>query len=144
MQNARQNFYLDISGLMLPVSNKSLYPLKFQDKPRLTYSGSFFYSIEINGSFYKLPQASNIKKWTTEVPDNFRFTYKLWRDITHNKQLLFKFEDVDRFMLVIEASGDKKGSLFIQFPGSNDVSNIRQLEKLLVNIKDTRLSDGGI
>ncbi|MEB0261722.1 MULTISPECIES: DUF72 domain-containing protein [unclassified Mucilaginibacter] len=66
-----------------------------------------------------------MKKWTKEVPDNFRFTYKLLRDITHNKQLLFKSEDVDRFMQIIDAAGDKKGSLFLQFPGSNDVSNIR-------------------
>ncbi|MES2265175.1 MAG: DUF72 domain-containing protein [Bacteroidota bacterium] len=142
MQNTLQNFYSGASGLVLPVPNKSLYPPQFQDKPRLTYYGSLFNSIEINSSFYKLPQASTVKKWTNEVPDNFRFTYKLWRDITHNKQLLFKPEDVDRFMQVIDAAGDKKGSLLIQFPGSNDAGNIRQLEKLLINIRDTGLSGG--
>ncbi|MGY4539146.1 uncharacterized protein YecE (DUF72 family) [Mucilaginibacter sp. UYNi724] len=142
MQNARQNFYSGISGLVLPVANKSLYPPEFQDKPRLTYYGSLFNSIEINSSFYKLPQVSTVKKWTTEVPDDFRFTYKLWRDVTHNKQLLFKPEDVDRFMQVIDAAGNKKGSLLIQFPGSNDVANLRQLEKLLVNIQDTGLQIG--
>lgn len=140
MQNAKQNFYSGASGLVLPVPNKSLYPPEFQDKPRLTYYGSLFNSIEINSSFYRLPQASTVKKWTTEVPGNFRFTYKLWRDITHNKQLLFKPEDVDRFMQVIDAAGDKKGSLLIQFPGSNDVTNIRQLEKLLINMQDTGLT----
>ncbi|GGH14424.1 DUF72 domain-containing protein [Mucilaginibacter phyllosphaerae] len=140
MQNSKQNFYSGTSGLVLPVPNKSLYPPEFQDKSRLTYYGSLFNTIEINSSFYKLPQASTVKKWTNEVPECFKFTYKLWRDITHNKQLLFKTEDVDRFMQVIDAAGDKKGSLLIQFPGSNEVSNIRQLEKLLINIKDTQLS----
>lgn len=142
MQNASPNFYSGASGLVLPVPNKSLYPPEFQDKSRLTYYGSLFNSIEINSSFYRLPQASTIRKWTTEVPDNFRFTYKLWRDITHNKQLLFNTENIDRFMQVIDAAGDKKGSLLIQFPGSNDVGNIRQLEKLLINIEDTGLGDG--
>ncbi|RYU90275.1 DUF72 domain-containing protein [Mucilaginibacter terrigena] len=142
MQNEKRNFYSGTSGLVLPVPNKSLYPPGFQDKSRLCYYGSLFNSIEVNSSFYRLPQASTVKKWTNEVPGDFRFTYKLWRDITHNKQLLFKPEDVDRFMQVIDAAGGHKGSLLIQFPGSNDVSNIRQLEKLLVNLQDTGLAGG--
>lgn len=140
--NNRSNFYSGASGLVLPVPNKSLYPPEFQHKPRLTYYGSLFNSIEINSSFYRLPQASTVKKWTNEVPAHFKFTYKLWRDITHNKQLLFNPKDVERFMQVIDAAGDHKGSLLVQFPGSIDVSNIRQLEKLLVNIQDTGLATG--
>jgi uncharacterized protein YecE (DUF72 family) len=142
MQDAKPNFYSGASGLVLPVPNKSLYPPEYQDRSRLCYYGSLFKSIEVNSSFYKVPQISTVKKWVNEVPDDFRFTYKLWRDITHNKQLLFKPEDVDRFMQVIDAAGEKKGSLLIQFPGSNEVTNIRQLEKLLINLQDTGLASG--
>ena len=45
-------------------------------------------------------------------------------------------------MQVIDGAGDKKGSLLVQFPGSNEVSNIRQLEKLLINLQDTGLAGG--
>src|ERR1700712_1218858 len=129
-------FYSGTSGLVLPVPNKQLYPPQFQDKSRLTYYASLFNSIEINSSFYKVPQASTVKKWATEVPDGFRFTFKLWRDITHNKGLAFNPADVDRFIRVINEAGDKKGSLLIQFPPSVMVASFNQLEHLLMSIQD--------
>ena len=129
------NYYSGISGLVLPVPNKSLYPPEYQDKSRLTYYASLFNSIEINSSFYKVPIAKTVNKWTTEVPHDFRFTYKLWRDITHNKELLFNPADIDRFMQVIDAAGTNKGSLLIQLPPSTMVTANRQLEKLLISIQ---------
>jgi uncharacterized protein YecE (DUF72 family) len=133
-------FFAGISGLALPVPNKSLYPPEFRETSRLTYYSSLFNSIEINSSFYKIPIAKTVNKWTAEVPDHFKFTYKLWRDITHNKELLFNTHDVDRFMQVIDAAGDHKGSLLIQFPPSTMVSAVRQLEKLLISIQQADLS----
>ncbi|MDB5285894.1 MAG: hypothetical protein JWR05_843 [Mucilaginibacter sp.] len=129
-------FYSGTSGLVLPVPNKQLYPPEFQDKSRLTYYASLFNSIEINSSFYKVPMASTVKKWTSEVPDGFRFTFKLWRDITHNKGLVFNPADVDRFMQVIDGIGNKKGCLLIQFPPSVMVASFNQLEKLLTSIQN--------
>lgn len=131
------NFYSGTSGLVLPVPNKQAYPPEFQDSSRLTYFGSLFNSLEINSSFYKLPMVSTVKKWTEEVPADFRFTYKLLRDITHNKELLFEPDVLSRFLRVVDAAGDKKGSLLIQFPGKTDIGSLRQLQKLLVNIGDT-------
>jgi uncharacterized protein YecE (DUF72 family) len=129
-------FYSGTSGLVLPVPNKQLYPPQFQDKSRLTYYASLFNSIEINSSFYKVPMASTVKKWASEVPDGFRFTFKLWRDITHNKGLVFNLADVDRFMQVINEIGSKKGCLLIQFPPSVAVANFNQLDKLLMSIQN--------
>jgi len=134
--NSTGKFYSGISGLVLPVPNKQLYPEEFRDKSRLTYYASLFNSIEINSSFYKIPQASTVKKWATEVPEGFRFTFKLWRDITHNKGLVFNPADVDRFIQVINEVGDKKGCLLIQFPPSLMVANFNQLERLLISIQD--------
>ena len=133
--NSKGLFYSGTSGLVLPVPNKQLYPEEYRDKPRLSYYASLFNSIEINSSFYKAPQASTVKKWASEVPDGFRFTFKLWRDITHNKELLFNAADVDRFMQVINEAGDKKGCLLIQFPPSVMVASFKQLEKLLMSIQ---------
>lgn len=142
MQKAKQNFYSGTSGLVLPVPNKSLYPPEFQDKSRLCYYASLFNSIEVNSSFYKVPQASTVKKWIADVPDDFRFTYKLWRNITHNKPLLFNPEDVERFMQVIDAAGDKKGSLLIQFPPGTTIASVVQLEQLLESIRDANPAHG--
>ncbi|WP_374949949.1 DUF72 domain-containing protein [Mucilaginibacter sp.] len=133
---SKNNFYAGTSGLVLPVKNKSLYPPQYQDKSRLTYYGSLFNSIEINSSFYKLPLASTVTKWAGEVPDGFKFTFKLWREITHNKGVAFNPDNVTRFMQVINGAANKKGSLLIQFPPSVGVENARQLEAILINIRD--------
>ncbi|WP_295125519.1 DUF72 domain-containing protein [uncultured Chitinophaga sp.] len=124
-------FFSGTSGLVLPVPNKLSYPPAFQDKSRLEYYAHLFNSIEVNSSFYKVPQARTVKKWADMVPANFRFTYKLWRDITHAKGLAFKDEDVARFMSAIDPAGEKKGSLLIQFPPSVTLEKFGVVEHLL-------------
>ncbi|TSD63299.1 DUF72 domain-containing protein [Inquilinus sp. KBS0705] len=128
-------FYSGTSGLVLPVPNKQLYPPEYQEKSRLCYYASLFNSIEVNSSFYKIPQAKTVNKWALDVPEGFKFTYKLWRDITHNKELQFNPADVDRFMQVINAAGDKKGSLLIQLPPGTGIATRMQLQKLLETIR---------
>lgn len=132
--NKHHHLYSGTSGLVLPFPKHS-FPPEFQDKSRLTYYASLFNSIEINSSFYKVPMASTIGKWAENVPDTFRFTFKLWREITHNKELIFREEDISRFMQVISNAGDKKGSLLVQFPPSLTIACIQQFEKLLSEIR---------
>lgn len=124
------------SGLTLPVKNKSLFPPEYQDKSRLTFYGSLFNSLEINSSFYKLPMASTVRRWTTEVPAGFRFTYKLWRNITHNKGLVYDPADITRFMEVINHAGGHKGCLLVQFPASITIAYRSQMEKLLHDLNE--------
>jgi uncharacterized protein YecE (DUF72 family) len=125
------NFLSGISGLALPVPNKQSYPEEFRDKSRLEYYAHLFTSIEVNSSFYKVPQAKTVQKWAGMVPDNFRFTYKLWRDITHAKGMTFKNEDVARFMSAIDPADDKKGCMLIQFPPSVTLEQFGRVEHLL-------------
>jgi uncharacterized protein YecE (DUF72 family) len=131
MKKAKKGkFYCGISGLQLPVP-KIKFPEKYQDKSRLVYYSTFFNSIEINSTFYRLPLKSTLKRWITEVPDDFRFTLKLWKEITHNKGLEFKPSDVERFFDIASYTEYKKGCILIQFPPSNGKENIMQLELLL-------------
>ncbi len=108
-------------------------PPEFQDKSRLQYYSSLFNSLEINSSFYKVPMPKTVQKWALSVPDDFLFTFKLWKEVSHNKSLAFKADDVCRFMETIEHAGDKKGCLLIQFPPSTTIEP-QQLENLLLNI----------
>ncbi len=131
----KDNIYSGTSGLVLPVPNKQLFPPAFQDKSRLTYYASIFNSIEINSSFYKVPMASTVQKWAASVPEGFKFTFKLWKGITHNKGLTFNPEDVDHFIQTITHSGDKKGCLLVQFPPSLVIASAGKVEKLLISIR---------
>lgn len=111
----QSGFYSGTSGLVLPVKNKQFYPVAFQDKSRLTYYASLFNSIEINSSFYKIPMPSTVAKWAERVLEHFRFTFKLWREITHVKGLAFDPVNVERFMYTIDQIGNKKAVCWYNF-----------------------------
>lgn len=121
---------------MLPVPNKLAYPPEFREQPRLVYYASLFNSIEINSSFYKIPQAATLAKWAALVPDNFRFTFKLWRGITHEKGLHFNPDDIRRFMESVNAIGQLKGALLVQFPPSVREGHFLQISHLLHEVRN--------
>jgi uncharacterized protein YecE (DUF72 family) len=124
------------SGLVLPVPNKQAYPPEFQDKSRLTYYSSLFNSLEVNSSFYKVPQAKTVGKWAESVPAHFEFTFKLWQEVTHIKGLAYKPADILRFMDVISYAGDKKGCLLLQFPPSVTIDKFSEVEQILGVLQD--------
>lgn len=128
-------FFSGLSGLQLPMP-RNLYPSPYENASRLTYYSSLFNSIEINTSFYKIPQPATVSKWAATVPHNFKFTFKLWKEITHSKGFNFKEEDVAKFMHSLNFADHKKGCLLIQFPPSLGKEYILQLDKLLRCIKE--------
>ncbi len=135
MKSCNCNFYCGTSNVVLPVPNKGHYPPEYQDKSRLNYYASIFNSVEVNSSFYKIPMGRTIEKWTKDVPEDFRFTFKLWRGITHNKYLNYEEADIKRFMQAMDMAGGKKGCLLIQLPGSITFQYLPKLKKILDNIK---------
>jgi uncharacterized protein YecE (DUF72 family) len=137
----RDKIYSGTSGLVLAEHNKRSFPSAFQDKSRLTYYASLFNSIEINSSFKKVPQARTVEKWAANVPSDFRFTFKCWNRITHNKELQFNPEDIDDFLEVITHIGNKKGCLLVQFPGKLTLAYRGQLEKLVSVIRQRNRRD---
>jgi uncharacterized protein YecE (DUF72 family) len=135
-------FYCGTSNVELPVPNKSFFPPEYQDKSRLNYYASLFNTVEINSTFYKLPMQRTVEKWADDVPSNFRFTFKLWKEITHTKELVYNTDDVERFMKVINGAGVKKGCLLIQFPASIKVSQLRRVRQLLSDVEATGMLGG--
>ena len=112
------NYFSGTSGILLPYRNKKYYPKEFADKSRLKVYSSLCNSVEINSSFYKIPRRQTIEKWASDVPEDFRFTFKLFKGITHTKGLNFGPADVSKFFDAINGVQDKKGCLLVQFPPS--------------------------
>ncbi len=136
MQKLEQHlFYSGLSGLQLPIP-KLQFPTPYQDGSRLSYYASLFNSIEFNSTFYKIPKPETILKWANQVPDNFKFTIKLFKGITHCKYLNFNEDDLNQVFKSINKVQDKKGCLLLQFPPSIDVKSIAKLENLLQSIKN--------
>ncbi len=76
-----------ISGWRYAGWRGSFYPPGLAQRRELAYAGERFASIEINGSFYSLQRPSSYVKWRDETPDDFVFTVKGGRFITHLKKL---------------------------------------------------------
>jgi uncharacterized protein YecE (DUF72 family) len=127
-------FFSGTSGLVLSLT-QAQYPEEYKGASRLTYYASLFNSIEINSTFYKLPQASTIRKWGESVPDHFRFTFKLSKSITHSKGLSFNKDEVIAFLQTIGNIGNKKGCILIQFPPSVKQDQLDEVEDLVGQLK---------
>ncbi|WP_336514175.1 DUF72 domain-containing protein [Pollutibacter soli] len=130
-----RRYFSGTSGLLLPVPNKQFFPDEFEDRSRLTYYASLFNSIEVNSSFYKIPLGKTIANWSATVPDSFRFTFKLFREITHQKPAGTDKDLIRNFFAVIGNAGHKKGCLLVQFPAKTDF-DIALLQELLFFISE--------
>lgn len=122
------------SGIVVPGS-KETFPAEFQSKSRLSYYSSLFNTLEINSSFKKLPLPSTFAKWSAEVPDNFQLTVKLWKEITHIKQLDIDLQNIDHFLFAANHIDNKKGCLLIQLPGSITADYIYKVEAILQKLQ---------
>ncbi len=136
MEQQIRSYYSGTSGLILPVPNKLHYPEEFKEKSRLCYYSSLMDSIEINSSFYKIPMASTVKKWAEDVPEAFRFTFKLFKGITHVPHLGFDSDEIGSFMEVISGAAEKKGCILVQFPPSVRIGNFSQLSQLMFALRE--------
>jgi uncharacterized protein YecE (DUF72 family) len=77
-----------------------------------------FQTVEINNTFYQLPDEATIEGWRCRVPDGFVFAVKANRYITHMKNLLEPEGSVDRMMARVDGLGDKLGPILFQLsPG---------------------------
>ena len=77
---------------------------------------SVFNAVEGNTTFYSLPSADAVARWSDVAPAHFRFSFKLPREITHTR-LLDGCSDVAlHFLDRMAPLGDRLGPLLLQLP----------------------------
>ncbi|HXP01064.1 MAG TPA: DUF72 domain-containing protein [Luteibacter sp.] len=91
------------------------YPADLVQKRELDYASRQVGSIEINGTYYRSPDAATYEKWAAETPDGFIFSVKAPRHIVQTKALASTGERIDRFLDGATALGDRLGPLLWQF-----------------------------
>ena len=75
-----------------------------------------FCAVEINSSFHRPHRAATYARWAACVPDDFRFSVKIPKTVTHEKRLLRCTALLDEFLEPVRALGDKLGCLLVQLP----------------------------
>jgi uncharacterized protein YecE (DUF72 family) len=143
--------YIGTSGWSYPKGEGAwdnvFYPPKLADKDKLTYYAQFFNTVELNSSFYRPPSKVAARAWAAKVPDDFRFTAKVWQKFTHPKMFeqatgqswRVNDEDFDVYNEGIQplAEANRLGPLLAQFPTSfrPDGEALEYLEDLIRRLR---------
>lgn len=108
---------IGISGWRYKPWRGVFYPPKLQQRRELEFASRIFDTIEINGTFYSLQHHTSFQRWTEETPEDFVFSIKGSRYITHMKKLR-GIEQAFANLLAsgLLALGRKFGPMLWQFP----------------------------
>ena len=110
--------YVGCSGWSYSSWKGPFYPVDLDNSEWLNYYSHVFDFVEIDSSFYRIPTAFTVKNWLKKTPDNFRFTAKFPKVITHDKRLKNVENELEIFFSQIDPLQEKTSALLIQLPPS--------------------------
>ena len=92
------------------------YPEGLPSDKWLSYYGGHFDTVEINNSFYRLPEKATFERWRDQSPDGFTFALKASRYLTHMKKLKDPADPLERVLTHSSGLGSKRGPVLYQLP----------------------------
>lgn len=109
-------------------------------------------AVEGNTTFYASPPATTVARWAEQAPPDFRFVFKVPREITHERRLRDVQRPIGEFVDLLAPLADRIGALSIQLPasfGPNDLGALAGLVRSLprgvhwcVEVRHPGLFDG--
>lgn len=133
MKKETPNF-IGCSGYYYPSWRNKFYPTGLQPKNWLEYYSSVFNTVELNGTFYRTPKLTDLKKYAGNTGENFRFSVKMSKYITHISKLKDSASQILEFQdLIIEGLQDKLNHFLFQLPPSFHY-NEENLERIISQI----------
>jgi uncharacterized protein YecE (DUF72 family) len=115
-------YYIGCSGWSYTSWQGPFYPKGIENSKWLKYYSKVFNYVEIDSTFYRIPNELMVKNWYRRTPGNFRFTAKFPKVITHDKRLSnFDEEQLNYFFESISELKEKLLALLIQLPPSTDI-----------------------
>jgi uncharacterized protein YecE (DUF72 family) len=111
----------------------TFYPDDLPAAKMLPFYATQFDTVEINNTFYRMPEAKTVAKWATEVPEKFVFVLKSPQRITHQKRLAGAEDDVRFFFEAAAELGPKLGPVLFQLPpfAKKDAAKLRDFLRIL-------------
>ncbi|HEY6413472.1 MAG TPA: DUF72 domain-containing protein [Edaphobacter sp.] len=108
---------IGISGWRYAGWRGVFYPKGLAQRRELEFASRMFDTVEINGTFYSLQKRKSFAMWGTETPDDFVFSLKGSRYITHMLKLReVKVPLANYFASGMLGLGEKLGPVLWQFP----------------------------
>ena len=131
-------FYVGCSGWSYTAWQGPFYPSNMDNSKWLEYYSKVFDYVEIDSSFYRIPNIFTVKNWSKITPSNFRFTAKFPKVITHEKRLKNVDNQLSLFFKAMEPLHDKILALLIQLPPSLEITEGLQRLREIIPILDNR------
>lgn len=110
------NLHVGTSGWSYKHWRSRFYPNGLPAARWLEYYCTRFDTVEVNASFYRLPQERTLRNWRETVGPGFRFALKGSRYVTHVQRLRDSGEAVERLAQRIEPLGQALGPILWQLP----------------------------
>jgi uncharacterized protein YecE (DUF72 family) len=104
------------SGFSYAAWKGSFYPRELAAPRMLAWYAARLPAVEVNNTFYRMPQARTLAAWRDEVPPGFVFALKAPQRITHMKRLHDVDETVSAFFRAAVALGPALGPALFQLP----------------------------
>jgi uncharacterized protein YecE (DUF72 family) len=117
--------YIGTSGWHYQHWKGTFYPETIKNTEQLEYYQRSFTTVEVNNSFYRLPDKNTFKNWKEAVPGDFIFAVKASRFITHMKKLKDPVESTAAFFSHIHVLKEKLGPVLFQLPPSWKINTER-------------------
>jgi uncharacterized protein YecE (DUF72 family) len=92
------------------------YPDKLAAKDMLAHYATRLPIVEINNTFYRMPNAAAIQAWRSQVPDSFSFAIKVPRRISHIKRLRDCGQELEFLLRSLADLEPCLASLLVQLP----------------------------
>jgi uncharacterized protein YecE (DUF72 family) len=108
--------WIGTSGYNYPEWKGSFYPETLPAAKMLPYYAERFPTVEINYTFYRMPNETLVSGWAAQTPSPYKLTLKAPRRITHDNRLKNVGSLVSGFCQTAATLGDKLGALLFQLP----------------------------
>ncbi|MGN6416255.1 MAG: DUF72 domain-containing protein [Pseudobacter sp.] len=113
---AKGNIYIGTSGWHYKHWKGTFYPDNIKPDEQFAFYAEHFSTVEINNSFYKLPEPGTFTAWRRSAPRNFLFAVKASRYITHMVKLKANRQSFDKFFSRVVKLEEKLGPILFQLP----------------------------
>ncbi len=102
------------------------------------YAGTFD-TVEVDSSFYRIPQPAMTGNWRRTVPDGFLFTAKFPKKITHEKKLVHIEDPLSWMYRSMAELKDRLGALVVQLPPSVKYETHLEPMKVFLDLLDPKI-----
>ena len=125
--------YIGTSGFGYKAWNGKFYPKDLPAAEMLRYYAERFNAVEINNTYYRMPDASVLQGWANDVPADFQFAFKSPGQITHTKRLKNADEAVTHLFDVVGVLEQPLAPLLFGLP-PNFKKDTRRLADFLATL----------